>query len=848
MKPTTIGLCGALIVAMQGAQGQNFWQPSTEKTKGSAAQLLLSQGEAEVYLNRGQPVELILPTPDGNWVTYMVRKSQLMAPELAAKFPDINTYSGYQVDAPDNIGHFDLSEAGFHGMFDYQGRYVFIDPTSSAKSYRVSARTQEARRPWIERVIGQSTQLESRVQSDGQKRTYRLAMAATGEYTQFHGGAKSQGMAAIVTMVGRLNQVYSSELAIEFQLIGDNDKLVFTDPATDPFSNSDADIDSNDATLNSLVGNANYDVGHLVGTFGGGVAALGSVCSSEKAAGVTGSEQPNNDAFYIDYVAHELGHQFGAEHTFNGTAGSCGGGNRAQNFAYEPGSGSTIMAYTGICDDEDLQSNSDAYFHAASLSQIFAFVSSGTGNSCGTKQPQNNQAPVVNAGADYSIPVNTPFLLTGSATDADGDMLSYAWEQWDTGAASSSKQTMVDNGDRPIFRSWAPTATPIRYFPRLQDVLTQTLSTGEAYPTTTRAMTFRLTVRDGKGNSGFDDVRVNTVQTASRFAVTTPTSWAKGQSQTLSWQSGETAQAPINCANVDVLLSTNNGASFAHTLLSNTPNDGSQAVVTPAIDTGHARIMLKCSDNIFYSMSARFAIGDASANQAPEITGQNTLTTAEDVSREISLNDLTVAGANYPSGFTLHLAAGNHYQVSGNTITPATDFNGELSIDVRVNDGIQDSNNFQLRMSVTPVNDAPECIGDKFELSSGTQTLDVLANDRDVDGDNLTLSSLQYSGPGRASIDDQRLVYTPVPNSSSDDSLIYIASDGKGASCTAKVDIVAQSSDSGAIQVQNDTLGGLANSASSEDISQGAESGSGGAVWWLVVLMAAVRMHRRCRC
>ena len=575
---------------------------------------------------------LSLPMPDGTQQRFAVVESPVMAPELAAKYPDIKTYVGKGIDDVYAAVRFDLTPLGFHAMILSPNGNVFIDPyalgdTENLISYYTKDFYNDQKTFECEVISDESKMQELNYLKESmvltptgpQLRTYRLALACTGEYAAFFGGTVPLALAAVVTSVNRVNGVYEKEVAVRMILVANNDTLIFTNAATDPYTNNNGStmLAQNQATVDTLIGNANYDFGHVFSTGGGGVAFLGVICRTGlKARGVTGSGSPVGDPFDIDYVAHEMGHQFAGNHSFNGSAGNCSGGNRNPSTAYEPGSGSTIMAYAGICSPQNLQNHSDAYFHVVNFDEIVSYTNFGSGNGCAVITATGNSAPIVTVPTGgFYIPKSTPFSLTGSSTDPNGDPLTYCWEEYDLGPTGAPG---TPSGNAPIFRSWNPTTSPTRYFPRLVNLLNNTTVIGEILPTYTRTLTFRLTARDNKPGGGgvnYAQMQFNVDGNSGPFLVTSPNTnitLSGGSTQSITWNVTNTNLAPVNCANVSILLSTDGGQTFPTTLAASTPNDGSEAVVIPNTPTTTARIKVEAVGNIFFDLSnVNFTIEEA---------------------------------------------------------------------------------------------------------------------------------------------------------------------------------------------------------------------------------------------
>jgi hypothetical protein len=575
-----------------------------------------------------------LPNADGSLSKFSIQENSNFDAILQAKFPNVKSYTAKGIDDTSANAKISIGTDGFHAVIYSEAKEtIYIDPyTKDKKEYIIYKKSSLDEvdlnfQCEVEEAASKELSLTdfSKNINDGQLRTYRLALACSGEYAQFHLGASQQNipssasnqvkkaavLSAMNTSLTRLNGVFERELAVKFELVNNNEDIIFLDAATDGMTDDDPDelINEVQTICDAKIGNANYDIGHVFSTSGGtlsGLAGLGVVCvTGQKARGVTGLGSPVGDPYDIDLVAHELGHQFGATHTQNN------GCNRTNSTAIEPGSGSTIMGYAGICAPNvksgNPNGNSDDYFHAVSLAQIWAVIQSS--GDCAVLTNANNDVPTANAGLDYSIPKSTPFKLTGAGNDANGDnTLTYNWEQLDNEIATMPPISSSFNG--PAFRSLPSKSVPVRYMPALATVVSGSLATTwEVVPSVARELNFSFVVRDnnpGAGATARDDMKINVVD-VNPFTITAPNSsvtWDTGSTQTITWNQGSTNAAPINCKTVNIKLSVDGGLTFPIVLKSNTANDGTEEIIIPDNASSSARVMVEAADNIFYNINA----------------------------------------------------------------------------------------------------------------------------------------------------------------------------------------------------------------------------------------------------
>lgn len=625
-------------------------EPSTYKLYTvNVSELLTLAKQAPELSNNQSNIVLRLPDADGNLTSFWLYNNAVMEKELAEKVSNIRSLKAVAVEDKLHSINISISDIfGLHGMgMKNDGRIYYIDNyTNDLKTVAIYDRSSlelpksnfTCLTPGdaFDAIASKGTPIHT-MSLDNQRRTYRLALACTIEYAAYHINNAPPGtpnattdqkkdivLAAMNVTLTRLNQIFERELNVHLNLISNNKNIIFI--TSDNFTNNDANalINESQSVITSTIGTGNFDIGHTFSTGGGGLASLGSVCGTQsKASGITGSSSPVGDAYDVDYVAHEMGHQFGANHTFNNSCQT----NRNNNTAMEVGSGSTIMSYAGIC-SPNVQMNVDAYYHYISIKEIQSFLTTAT---CAQQTTITNSAPVVTPLQAKTIPYGTPFILSTSATDADNDKLTYTFEQINTQIATQPPTATATTG--PVFRSIAPTTKNYRSFPSESTVLSGTTASNgivssqwERLAVNARNYSFVATVRDNNPSGGrvvYTQPVIITVAGTGPFVITSPSNnpttaaplWHTGSSQTITWNVGGTTANNINTSNVNILISTDAGASYT-ILASNVPNNGSANVTIPTtlINTYEGRIKIEAVGNIFYTVSKRIIIWDPTAD------------------------------------------------------------------------------------------------------------------------------------------------------------------------------------------------------------------------------------------
>lgn len=608
----------------------------------------------------GSEVLLTIGMPDGKDDIFHIVEYDMMEPGLKDEFDDYKTFRGISTSDPYRTIRIDWTANGLRAVVrDLQGQ-TFIDPYQRGDlQHRIAYFKKDISRKdkWVCEVDTRNPVDNPEVQRAGDCtfRSYRLAQAANGEYCNYFNATSSADvdiiMSEVITAVNRVNEVYEIDISVRLILVNNVDTLFFYNPSTDPYTNGNGStmLGQNITTCNNRIGSANYDIGHVFSTGGGGVAYLNALCNNSlKAGGVTGQPNPVNDPFYIDYVAHEMGHQFGGNHTQNNAC------NRNSATAMEPGSASTIMGYAGIC-APNVQSNSDAYFHGVNIQEIANHIAS---TNCHAVISTSNDPPIVSNLSNYSIPVSTPFVLTAVASDPDDDPLTYCWEQWDHEVGTMPPLSTNTLG--PMFRSLTPVASPSRYFYNLTDLTNNINPQWEELPSIGRSMEFKVVVRDYYNNlygcTDEDNTIVTTIAGIGPFTVTSQNSgatWVEGSEQTITWNVANTTASPVSCANVMISLSYDGGFTYPATLVASTPNDGSATVTIPPGTTSEGRVMVKATNNIFFDINNQDITIEAGLPNYTLSLNPSSVTECNDGSVQTTVNIGSFMGFSDPVTLTL---------------------------------------------------------------------------------------------------------------------------------------------------------------------------------------------------
>lgn len=582
--------------------------------------------------NQKQAFRLPVPMPNGETKFFHIQNSRNLPPALQRKYPEVYSFSGTNPADPAETIRLSLSPLGFHAVIHSEEGEVYIDPYSREEKdhylvyYTRNERSTQVfcedlpiaanpeKSPRHDPII---SQLRSGSEAEEMSvYQYRIAFSTTGEFSTYWGGTPEDVLSAVNVALDRVNAIFIRDAAIVFTLVENVDTLFNYDAETDPFTgnNAAAAAGENIAYINERIGFENFDIGHVLtrgcsGSVGGiSLGAGGNVCSGGK-AGAASCIGSSLEQFYNGILAHEIGHQFSAAHTWNNCSEEFND-QRSSSTAFEPGSGSTIMSYAGSCGGQNVAGSNDPYFHVNSIESMLRYSRINEGSTCATIVPSENLPPSVEikAEAGLFIPINTPFKLEASGRDPDGDQLSYCWEQYDMDFFVND--IAEPQGNVPLFRSFPPTPDSVRFIPRLADLLNNRSRDSEILPDYNRDLTFRCTVRDNDAEAGgvtWEEVRFRATEQAGPFIVTSPRESRleipAGRGLAVTWDVANTDQAPVNCRFVNVRLSLDAGQTYPILLAENTLNDGSVEVTLPDTTVQFARIMVEAVDNIFFDLS-----------------------------------------------------------------------------------------------------------------------------------------------------------------------------------------------------------------------------------------------------
>lgn len=686
MKKRILLVC-ALAAGLSSLNAQR-WEPASQRTSEIRKEVEVQYAyrfdlqslrnilKDAVETGKGaQAVIVSLPTAEGKIEKFAVFSDPVMEKSMADRY-QLGSYVGVGVDDPGKYVRFSTAPTEMQSMIIKDGKFQFIEPITADKQvYGVFYKTKRTEADHGFECTTEEKNFKDikSLEAFGKKnlsnvgitnrpastkfRTYRLALSTTGEYTKKFDptGGVTNTVTQMNATITRVNGVFQKDFAIKL-IIQDIPNIIYTDPATDPYTgNLNLQLQQ---TLTAQVGNANYDMGHVFNAAGGNgnAGSIGSTCvdpatatSLAKGSAFTQNTNPTGDLFDIDYVAHEMGHQLGGNHTFShATEGS--------GVNVEPGGGTTIMGYAGITQD-NVQANSDAYFHYSSINQILNSLDAKT--TCGTSENiTNNTAPTIAALTAYTIPKGTPYYLDASATDAEGDAIKYTWEQYDSVnnlASISGDSGWGYNAQGSIARSFFGTASGRRYFPSLPLVMAGKLTNKATWETVSyipRILHYAVTARD---ENALRPMLVSSETTLTvgndgpfKFnGITSSTTLYNNASNTITWDVANTNAAPYNASNVKIEYTTDlvNGSAWTE-LVASTPNTGSYTVQMPANLTGAIKLKISAIGNVFYAVSPQVTVGTAPTSTTAAPTGVSALA-SEILKTTARLSWNNVPGATY---------------------------------------------------------------------------------------------------------------------------------------------------------------------------------------------------------